>query len=194
MVVEIPTAGDDDRAFLSNLNGLVARLVSEYEPEVVYVIRINKWFDNKWLRFSGKSRVGFDYGFGGRDTALDSTWQDTMTFPPFNPKQVGRQTSWHRSCEGGYRKAETEKPLHKPATRHSSANLQNRLVQFTQSGLFVWFSGLSGLNDHASVMVYRIIGSSECAWYASLTGERGWIVDRVKGIDRETVQGWFPLG
>ncbi len=194
MVVDIPTTNDDDRTFLTNLNGLVARLASEHEPEVVYAIRVNKWFDHKWLRYSGKGRVAFNYGFGGRDTALDSTWQDKLTFPPFNPAQVTHQISWYRSPDGDYGRAATEKPLHKPVRHHSANNLQNRVSQFTKSGLFVWFSGLSKSNERASVLVYCISESSESAWYASLGGERGWIVDRVKGIDRETVQEWFPLG
>ena len=193
MVVDIPVANDDDRVFMANLNGLVARLAAEDEPEVVYAIRVNKWFDHKWLRFSGKGRVAFDYGYGDRDTALDSKWQENLTFPPFNPKQVTDQVSWSHSAEG-YRKTEVENPLHKPERRHSASNLQNRVSRFTKSGLFVWFSGSTKSNERASVMVYRISDSTETAWYASLGGEHGWKVDRVKGIDRDTVQGWFPLG
>ncbi len=194
MIVDVPATSDDDRSFLTNLNGLVARLVSESSPDVVYAVRINKWFDHKWLRYSGKGRVAFDYGFAGRDTALDASWQDQLTFPPFNPKQVGAQVAWRRSEDGAYERSEDQRPLHDPRRRHSSSNLQNRVRHFTQSGLFVWFSGLSRPNKKASVMVYSVMDEGEDAWYASLSGGRGWVVERVKGIDRETVQDWFPLG
>ena len=43
-------------------------------------------------------------------------------------------------------------------------------------------------------MVYDVTASAEQTWYASFCGDRDWRVDRVKGIDIEMVQDWFPLG
>ena len=75
MIVNIPPKSSDDPAFLTALNGLLANLVDAYRPGEVHFIRIDRWFDHKWLRYSGKGRVGFH---GWRiDTALDAFWNLT---------------------------------------------------------------------------------------------------------------------
>lgn len=66
-----------------------------------------------------------------------------------------------------------------------------REVTALHSRLFVWFSGLSCPNTRASVIAYSAMDESEEAWYASRSGERGSVVERVKGVDRETAQCWF---
>ena len=86
MIVEIPTKNGDNNKFLAAVSSLIATMVAEKEPNDLYVTRINKWFDHKWLGYSGKGRVKFE-GFPPIDTALDAIWQDKLTFPPFNPKR-----------------------------------------------------------------------------------------------------------
>jgi hypothetical protein len=49
MIVEIRPQPADDKKFLTAVNGLLARLVSEFAPERVCAIRLNMWFDHKWL-------------------------------------------------------------------------------------------------------------------------------------------------
>jgi hypothetical protein len=194
MIIDVPSDEDDDVRFLANLNGLVARLVSERTPQLVYVVRVNKWFDHKWLRFSGKGRVGFEGVRLSHDTALDSFWQNQLTFPPFNPSQIGNQVGWRRSDRGDYKPVSDEQPPHGAARRHSSTNLHKRVKNFTQSGVFVWFSSHTKSTKRASLLVYAVEGDEEVAWYASFGGKGDWGVDRVKGINQETVQEWLPLG
>jgi hypothetical protein len=194
MIVDIPGDADDDVAFLSNMSGLLARLIAERTPEIVCAVRIDKWFDHKWLRYSGQGRIGFE-GVGlSHDTALDAFWQEKLTFPAFNPKQVALQVGWQRTSAGTYEALRSDKLPHKKDRRHSAANLQNRVASYTDSGVFMWFSGRSKSNGKACVMVYGVQGSAEESWYASFDGARRWVVDRARGIDRETLRGWFPLG
>ena len=194
MIIEIPSQSDDDVSFLANLNGLVASLIAERKPQLVYVVRINKWFDHKWLRYSGKGRVGFEGARLSHDTALDTFWQDELTFPPFNPRQIGAQVGWLRSDSDLYQPVSDGRPPHGKTKGHSAGNLQNRVKAYSESGVFVWFSSNSKSNKRASVLVYVVDGGTEDAWYASFGEKDGWAVDRVKGISQERVQEWLPLG
>jgi len=157
MIIRVPLQSDDDATFVSNLSGLVANLAAEYHPELVYVILIGKWFDHKWLRFLGKGRVAID-DCGGLigDTALDDIWQDELTFPPFNPNQVGEQLRWRQAEYNSHLPVSGERPLHGSTRKHSSGNLQNRVKSYSTSGVIVWFSSHSKANMRVSVLVYSV--------------------------------------
>ncbi len=73
-------------------------------------------------------------------------------------------------------------------------NLQNRVAEFTQSGLFVWFSSDTKHIDRASIMSYAVEGDSVQSWFASFRRNEGfWKVHRVKGVDENDIQNLFPL-
>jgi hypothetical protein len=89
MNFEILTNPTDDPHFVELLKHLIARLVSETFPEQIFVMKIDNWFDYKWLNFSGIGRVGFFEDFRlEKDTAPDEFRQDKVTFPPFTPNRV----------------------------------------------------------------------------------------------------------
>src|SRR5215831_13473984 len=93
MIIDIPYETGDHKQYLAAVCSLVASLASSTRPDHIYVTRITKWFDRKWLRYSGTGRIAF-HGSPKIDTALDAVWQDHLTVPPFNPKQVGTQLVW----------------------------------------------------------------------------------------------------
>ena len=194
MIVNILPNNSDDPVFLTALNGMPANLVAAYQLGEVHFIRINRWFDHKWLGFSGNARVGYDRGLPWIDTSLDPVWREKLTFPPFNPNRVLEQISYMR-VENVYEKNNDARTIHNPRRNHSSSNLQNRIAEFTKSGLFVWFSSDTASLDHASVMSYGVEGDSVQSWFASFQKlENTWNVRRVKGVAEADVKVWFPLG
>jgi hypothetical protein len=204
MIVDIPYRDGDDKRFLTAINGLVAIIVKDCEPEDVYVVRINKWFDHKWLRYSGAGTVQFpERGVDAPRTgnipfelgaAKDEFYNEKLTFPPFSPKQVGIQVTWRRREDGTYGRVNNPKLLHKRILQPSKYNLQNRLSSFAKSGIFIWFSSNTLQNKHGCVLVYVINNDEEKAWYASFKEDNGWKVNQVKGTNKETVQNRFPIG
>ena len=191
MIVNITARDNDDREFIAALSSMVAVLVKKDNPVDLHLIRINKWFDHKWLLYSGKGRVAFD-GYPFRDTALDEFHQDYVTLPPFNPKQIGEQQYWRRGHDGGYLVTESEKPLHKKQLRSSSENLNQRISDLSSSAIYVWFTSDTLKNTHGSVMVYTVDGTSVDGWYASFRSFKSWRVDKVKGISKAALDKWFP--
>ena len=192
MIVEIRPQPYDDRTFLTAVSGLLASLVKQFGPDRVCAIRLNKWFDHKWLGYSGKGRVNFPYGYPYIDTALDEHFQQKLTLPPFNPKQVVAEHHWRRTGKG-YSRLAQPKPVHPRILEHSSANLHRRISDRWASVVFMWFSSNTASNEQGSVMVYTLTTQGQWTWYASCARARGWRIDRVKGTTREEVQQWFPL-
>ncbi|HSE23811.1 MAG TPA: hypothetical protein VLB68_19230, partial [Pyrinomonadaceae bacterium] len=52
---------NDDPQFVELVKQVISACVNESIPNKVFVIKIDNWFDHKWLGFSGKGRVGFGF-------------------------------------------------------------------------------------------------------------------------------------
>ena len=192
MVVDIPYKDGDDKTYLTAVCSLVASLVLSQKPTDVYLMRVKKWFDRKWLGYSGKGRVAF-LGSSRVDTALDAIWREKLTFPPFSPKQIGAQMYWRRRNDGSYGGVSEPRWVYRRRLRHSAYNLNSRVASFTDSGLFVWFTSDTQKNFQGSILVYSVSGADVGYWYASLKLDQGWRINKVEGIDRASVERWFPI-
>ena len=79
----------DAPEFIHMVNTIMETMVFQYSIKEIVFVKIKNWFDHKWLNYSGKTVVPFD--FGGlieRDVALENVWRDKISIPPFNPKRV----------------------------------------------------------------------------------------------------------
>jgi hypothetical protein len=60
MIVHIPGQDGDNQVFMTCFNSMIAQVAADRRPRDLYVTRVSKWFDHKWLRFGGIRRVRFD--------------------------------------------------------------------------------------------------------------------------------------
>jgi hypothetical protein len=90
MAAEILSGISDDNDFIKLLNSMVRRLLIQESPKQPWIIQIDNWFDHKWLGFSGKGVVDFQFPEYMKrfDAALEEFYQDKISFPPFNPNRV----------------------------------------------------------------------------------------------------------
>ena len=70
--MKTPVGETDDPGFVEVLNSVVQGLVSQHQPETVWIIQIDNWFDHKWLMFSGTGGVASPFLMGGLVTRYDS--------------------------------------------------------------------------------------------------------------------------
>jgi hypothetical protein len=189
--MEILTKPTDDPEFIEAVGHIVSGCITDKFPEKIFIIKIDNWFDHKWLGFSGKGRVGFGF-FGDylvdMDTALDEFRQDQMTLPPFSPKRVMEEYYFLLDDNGDYSPSTRAPRVHQKNLAPSSHNLHNRIVDHVDSAILVWFSSNTKLNRRGSIMAYEVNGSSVHAWYAGLAKEEGWRALQTKGITPEQVQ------
>ena len=56
--------------------GFLDAAVANYRPAEIYLVCIDRWFDAKWLNFSGKVLGAL------------GVWRSRTTIPPFHPHRV----------------------------------------------------------------------------------------------------------
>lgn len=188
---------DDAGGFVDAVDRVVAGLCFRFRPELVCVMRIKRWFDHRWLGFSGKGRVAFPSVFReDPGVALDSFRQDQLTFPPFTPNRVASEHHWERWLDGNYARVPRHMRVHRPWRERSARNLHRRVADVTDSGLFVWLSSTSAADRRASVLVYTVHAGATLPWFASLHDrDGGWRIGDLKGLGRLEAQellDWPP--
>jgi hypothetical protein len=178
----------DDPAFLAVVDRILLRLVRRLRPQDVYLVHIDNWFGPKWLRYSGKGVVAFPYGYTQNIVvALDDHYQDQLTFPPFTRNRVIGQYHFPRFPSGDYEEQAPAHLVHRRRYRWKEQTLHRRVADFSESGLFVWYSSGSAATRRASLLVYVVHRGTADAWYAGFSERRGWQLDQVKGTSREAV-------
>jgi hypothetical protein len=186
----VERTGDDAPGFADSIDHVIAGLVFRYRPELVCVVRIQRWFDHRWLGFSGKGRIFFDPPWPSHvGVALDEFHQEQLTFPPFAPTRVGAEHHWERTREGNYVRAPGRFEIHCAERKHSSANLQRRVADLADSALYVWFSSTSASAQRGSVMVYVVNAGTTIPWFVAIEQRAdAWVLGDVKGLGRAEVR------
>ena len=185
MNLELLTNATDDPAFVELLKHLIGQLVGEEFPEQIFVMKLDNWFDHKWLNFSGIGRVRFDDFRLEIDTALDEFSQDQVTFPPFTPNRVIGEYYFLRNERGDFLPSLKAPFVHERKLAPSAENLHKRVTDFTTSALFLWVSSNTKLNRRGSVMVYEVKGPDVHTWYMGLSKDDDWKIAQTKGISRD---------
>ena len=190
MTIELITKPQDDPEFVDLVRHLISGCVNEDFPARIFVIKIDKWFDHKWLGFSGIGRVGFGF-FGDypvdMDTALDEFHKVQITLPPFSPRRVIEEYSFQRDETGEYSSRDPRPYLHQRKLARSAQNLHKRIVDRIDSSILVWFSSNTKQNLRGSIMVYEVKDFKVYPWYAEFAKREDWRVIQTKGITPEQV-------
>jgi hypothetical protein len=181
-VIPLEREPDDGAAFFDAIVPLLIGAVDVVRPARVYVVKVDHWFDHKWLSFTGKflGAVG--------------TWKRELTLPPFHPHRVKWQRHYSRGPGGDFHFDGGGEPL---AVEQASSDNHRRYVSCRpfRSSLMAWFSGGTESFDRGALMVYTNTPSDRpghvhtAGWYASFAaaGARAgaaapWRLHRNKGV------------
>lgn len=108
----IITSESDDTVFLSKIELFCKEQISILNPRFVFATKIDNWFDDKWLNFSGKPM---------HELAI---WKmQDVTFPPFHPNRVIKTDCFKQDGSSGmYSIYKEDYSLHK--LQSSAENLK----------------------------------------------------------------------
>lgn len=53
IMIEIPTNTTDNPDYIKNVTRLFNDRIGKWTPKDLYITRIDNWFDEKWVKFSG---------------------------------------------------------------------------------------------------------------------------------------------
>lgn len=172
-LVMIYPAEDDDPNFLEIIEPAIANSIKSYEPTEVYLVKIDSWFDSKWLNFGGT--VTGDLGAHTR----------SLLIPEFHPNRVKGQKYFRKSEAGQSEYVEHDSiPIH--IEKAQSNRFQRVLNRDHSSAVFVWYSGKTKSNGRGSLMVFWVKEEEVRGWYVAFKAEEKWVLGRTVGIPRET--------
>ncbi|HYV92336.1 MAG TPA: hypothetical protein VE978_11150 [Chitinophagales bacterium] len=164
---------NDNPQFISNIEKIIWDRIQKWEPKDLYLTRIDNWFDDKWMKFSGTTMHEI------------SIWYADVTVPPFHPNRV-ESCEFYQYNNGGYVLQVLNKKLH--IEQWSQDNFKRRISGFTRNGIFFWYSGNSNSNDKGALMCY-FVKDNECfTFYILLSGNKGWNVNKTNGISAKEIQ------
>ena len=166
---------NDNPNFILNCKKIIQNRINLWNPNEIFITRIDNWFDGKWMNFAGTELHAI------------SLWnfQDILTIPPFHPNRVESSEFYQKMAEQ-YVKKENPKTLH--IYQESKDNLKRYVSEFSNDGLFIWYSGNSKTNERGTLMCYFIRESETLPFFITLSGKKEWNVSHTKGILRKEVQ------
>ncbi|MBK9153021.1 MAG: hypothetical protein IPM25_02170 [Chloracidobacterium sp.] len=168
-MIRVQAQVNDDLEFTSLIEAFVNRLANTVQPEELFLVKIDHWFDFKWRGFQGKL-LG----------ALGLRGFEKLRIPPFIPDRVVEQR--HFKIDGG-EYSEREAGLH--FYQSSSENLTRKcLVAVSAPRLFIWYSGGTKDFHRGSLMAYVIEPEGTKSFYISLSKRSAWGSLKTDGISK----------
>jgi hypothetical protein len=173
----------DDPKFIELINQILNGVISCHQPNQIYLIQIDHWFDFKWLFFSG---VPFPQ--------VGAYYSDILRLPPFEPNRVMSQFCFKKeSASEPHYKFHQSKPLQ--VHQSSYRNLHKRLNQPNQLGLYIWYSGDTQKTGRGCLMVYWIEEAKATAWYISFLKDKNqnWKFNKSKNISQKEISDFVKI-
>jgi hypothetical protein len=158
-MIELARSENDDVAFLQLTQWIVNGAISALNAREVYLVRVDNWFDFKWLGF---------WSSWGRERELKE-----LCVPPFNPNRVRSENRyiWDENSSRVHSAVHNDHlHLRQPGRRVTHGR---PLERFSKSAAFIWYSGNTVTNQDGSVMLY-LTGAEGYAWYASFMKNGQW--------------------
>jgi hypothetical protein len=165
-MIEILPAENDDKNFIGLVEQISNVGINLTQPEEVFIIKIDHWFNFKWKSFSHKI-------FG----AL-GVWRDELRIPPFIPDRVVEETFFQKIGEVYETKSANPLHIYQPSENNARRKIKRK------SALFVWFSGETTKNSQGSLMIYTFSKDFQNAWYVSFIKKSDWQIYKTDNISK----------
>lgn len=163
----VETQPQDDTTFIEYVEAVVGQIAS-LRPPGIYITRIDGWFGERWLGFSGKI-----LGVAGVH------YREDFDIPPFVPNRVVA-TRFLKSTPSIYEPAAPPQQLH--ITQRSEANLRRKIAALVPADALVWFSSESRREGRGSILAYVPNGGKHEAWFVELARNGEWRIIKSVGI------------
>lgn len=169
-MIEVIPKEDDDNEFIKIVEQILMVGVRLSQPEEVFIIKTDHWFDFKWREFSHKI-------FG----AL-GIWRNPLRIPPFIPDRIIEQ-KYFQNNGIEYQELDSN-PIHiyQPNENNSQRKIKRK------SSHFIWFSGQTTANSQASIMVYIFSQEYQNSWYISFTKKSSWQIYKTDNISKAEIK------
>ncbi len=174
-LIEFLAEETDAEGFVKCVGSVARGLCRIHAPAELIVVRIDNWFDHKWVGFSGKILGAL------------GVWKKTLTIPPFVPGRVCWQRRYQRvSSSESYELTDPGPSLH--ITDKSTPKLRREVSKIAPKTVLLWFSSNTEPNKKGAVMAYVPTENDYWAWYVGLGGNGEWKPRALHGITLQAFQ------
>ena len=163
----ITTEPGVDAAFIALVETVLARVAS-VQPPGIHITRIDGWFGERWIGFSGKAMGAFGVHH-----------LEEMNIPPFVPSRV-ITSSYLKLVGGGYEPSESPLQLH--IHQRSEANFRRKVRELVPSDAMIWFSGGSESDGRGSILAYVPSPQGHSPWFVSAVRDPSWRIIKSIGL------------
>ena len=172
-MIEIQPTENDDIDFIKIVERTLNSFIQSSEPDEIYIVKIDHWFDFKWREFAGKlvGTVGF--------------WNKELRIPPFVPDRVSEQLYFDK-VNGTYEKQDISN-LHIYQSSRNNITGKRKLISTSNPRFYFWFSGNTKVALRGSIMLYQIEKENEYSWYVSFLKKENWQIYKTDGISRNEI-------
>lgn len=164
------TDDNDDLDFLTIVRKIFNKTIRDYEPQKIYLVKIDNWFDAKWRLFSGKM-----LGIAGVHSYK-------LVVPPFIPSRILDQ-----SCFIKFGDVYEKKELYIHVYQPSEQNLSRKISGEYQSKTFFWYCGNTKKTSRGSLMVYQAEKEKQYSYYISFLKKEEWQIYKTDKISRNEI-------
>jgi len=176
-MIQLEIGPGDNAQFIADVEAILNGIAVRQSPAHLIVVKIDNWFDVKWLYFSGKVLGALP------------VWLNNTPIPPFVPNRVVSQRDFRGNP---IEEVPVAFPLHRKiesneATRRS---IKNRYPDI----LPVWYSGGSETSGRGSMMAYFNIGDDIRGFYVGWQNTPQWHATHHRGVSPQELAELRELG
>jgi hypothetical protein len=122
-MIEIISKENEDEKFVQMIEQIVNVGINFTKPKEIYIIKIDNWFDFKWLGFIGKT-LG----------ELGMWNNEELRIPPFIPDRILEQSYFHKTGENYFKQKAPN--LHIYQSSGNNITGKRKLVSTLETRLF----------------------------------------------------------
>ncbi len=170
-MIVLKASAEDDPGFMSRMVPIVIGSVAAAAAEQVWIVRVDSWFDSKWLRFKGMHWPSAHW---------DPPDQEWVSLPPFMPTRIQEEELFQRrGVSEPYQSTKPQCALH--PSRGSDRSRSSLRREGARSVVLAWFSSATATTGQGSLMVYDLTPEHPVRWYASFRRDADW--SYLKGVE-----------
>ena len=169
-MIEIESSKNDDKNFIELVQQILNVGINLGQPEEVFIVKVDHWFDFKWLTFSHKilGAVG--------------VWNEILRIPPFIPDRIVEELYFEKVGKDYEKRISNPLHIYQPSENNTRRKIKRN------SALFVWFSSETTVNTQGSLMVYFFAKDFQKAWYVSFIKKAKWQIYKTDKISKAEVK------
>jgi hypothetical protein len=160
----------DATDFTRQVECIVSSVVSEASPPQFYVVKIDNWFGQKWLRYFPKLE----------DQNKHKNFRPFI--PPFKPSKIKSELLFTLGELHRYEESQLSKSLHRELTSGPNRFSTSKLFSFPTDAVIFWWSGNSKSNGRGSLITSVPTPVGPESWYIELSEQKSWYPSVMKRI------------